>query len=239
MSDVQSDSCPRFETKNTVCSQEAKSGLRYDPVLVQSMFLHGVLTGLLNDSVRSELQPYLQQTNGSEELLLEKLNIAYANETERKSKKKLLTQMYPTVFAVQSADTPPDKKKKDQNAEHSSKAQPDLLNKLKEICSYMALLKNLGTEVAEIRESIKQPSPAQTKYLASNVMQECIHARTKLLASPRTRTWVDRAQYQQRFGLQCYYPAPGHACLRKCIGCQQGGNEYCTHCYTNRPEPSE
>ena len=219
-------------------SQEAESGLRYDPVLVQSMFLHTVLTGLLNDSIRSDLQPYLQQTNVSDELLLEKLNVACANETERQNKKKLLTQQrQTTVHAVQSADTPADKKKKDQNAEHSNKAQPDLLNELKEIRSDMALLKNLGAEVAEIRESIKQPNPAQTQYLASPVMQECIlppqshYPPQNCWPPPGPGRRGDRAQYQQRFAPQRYYPAPGHARLRKCIGCQQGGNEYCTHCY--------
>lgn len=43
-------------------SQEEESGLKYDPVLVQSMFLHSILTGLQNDNLRSNLQLYLQQT---------------------------------------------------------------------------------------------------------------------------------------------------------------------------------
>jgi hypothetical protein len=91
-------------------SQEAESGLRYDPVLVQSMFLFTVLTGLQNDSIRSELQPYLQQTTLSDELLLEKLNIACASEFERQNKKKLLTQQRPTtVNSVQSNDPPANK----------------------------------------------------------------------------------------------------------------------------------
>lgn len=86
-------------------SQEAESGLKYDPILVQSMFLHTVLTGLQNDSIRSDLQPYLQQSTTSDELLLEKLNIACANETERQDKKKLLTHQRPTsVHTVQSDD---------------------------------------------------------------------------------------------------------------------------------------
>lgn len=93
-------------------SQEAESGLRYDPVLVQSMFLHTVLTGLQNDSIKSDLQPYQQQTTTSDEPLLEKLNIACANEAERQNKKKRLAQQRPTtVHSVQSNDTPEDKKK--------------------------------------------------------------------------------------------------------------------------------
>ncbi len=40
-------------------SQEAESNLKYDPVLVQSMFIHSILTGLQNDNIKSDLQPYL------------------------------------------------------------------------------------------------------------------------------------------------------------------------------------
>lgn len=64
-------------------SQEANSSLKYDPALVQSLFMHTVLTGLQNDNIKSDVQPYLLQTNTSDELLLEKLNIACANEKER------------------------------------------------------------------------------------------------------------------------------------------------------------
>ncbi|KAJ7987208.1 hypothetical protein DPEC_G00336360 [Dallia pectoralis] len=40
-------------------SQEDDSGLRYDPALVQNMFLHTVLTGLQSDRVQSDLQTCL------------------------------------------------------------------------------------------------------------------------------------------------------------------------------------
>ena len=38
-------------------SLEDKSGLKYDPGLVQNMFLHTVLTGLQNDNIKRDLQP--------------------------------------------------------------------------------------------------------------------------------------------------------------------------------------
>ena len=130
------------------------------------MFLHTVLTGLQNDNIRSDLQPYLQQMAVSDELLLKKLNIACANETERQNKKKLLTQQRSgTVHSVQHNETPSDKKTKHHNLENPNNKQPDLLNELKELRSDMAILKNLGAEVAQIRESIRQPQPAQTQYL--------------------------------------------------------------------------
>lgn len=50
----------RLKHKILCASQDVESALKYDPVLVQSMFLHTVLTGLQNDSIRSDLQPHLQ-----------------------------------------------------------------------------------------------------------------------------------------------------------------------------------
>lgn len=40
-------------------SQEADSSLKYDPVLVQSLFMHTVLTGLQSDIIKGDLQLYL------------------------------------------------------------------------------------------------------------------------------------------------------------------------------------
>lgn len=218
-------------------SQEAESGLRYDPVLVQSMFLHTVLTGLQNDNIKSDLQPYLQETTTSDELLLEKLNVACANEAERQNKKKLLSQQRPTTVHSLQSDTPADKKGKNLKPESISKAQPDLLNELKEIRSDMALLKNLGAEVAQIKEIIQQPSPAQTQYSASLAAPECVpfshleHLPQNYWPPVGPGRRGDTAQYQQRFAPQRQYPAVNRARLRKCFGCQQSGTEYCNHCY--------
>lgn len=88
-------------------SQESESGLQYDPGLVQRMFLHTVLTGLQNDNIKRDLQPYLEQADISDELLLERMNTACAYETERQMKKKMAGQQKPvTVDSAQSSDQP-------------------------------------------------------------------------------------------------------------------------------------
>ena len=81
-------------------SQEDESGLKYDPGLVQNMFLHTALTGLQNDNIKRDLQPYLEQTDFSDELLLERMNTACAYETERQNKKKLLGQPWPATITA-------------------------------------------------------------------------------------------------------------------------------------------
>lgn len=66
-------------------SQESESGLRYDPALVQRMCLHTLLTGFQNDSIRIDMQPLLLDAGTSDELLLERLNVACATEAERRN----------------------------------------------------------------------------------------------------------------------------------------------------------
>ncbi len=68
-------------------SQEDESGLKYDPALVQNMFLHTVLTGLQNDRIQSDLQSFLSDPTISDEVLLERLNVACSHETERQNKR--------------------------------------------------------------------------------------------------------------------------------------------------------
>lgn len=81
-------------------SQESELGPKYDPALVQRMSLHTVLTGLQNDSIRIDMQPLLLDSQISDELLLERLNVACANETEQRKKKKFCTPQSATSVSV-------------------------------------------------------------------------------------------------------------------------------------------
>ena len=65
--------------------REAGSDLKYDPRLIQCMFLHSLLTGLQNYSIM-EIKPCLQNTQVEDVELSEKLNAAVNNETERMQK---------------------------------------------------------------------------------------------------------------------------------------------------------
>lgn len=147
-------------------SQEAESSLRYDPVLVQNMFLHSVLTGLQNDNIRNDLKPYLQQAGVNDEVLLEKLNIACMTETERQSKKKEGTPQRPVgVHSAQSTDPSESSEKKGKAPENKNKL--NLMDELKGIKADIALLKNLSTEVCQIRESIQNPQMTSTQNSAT------------------------------------------------------------------------
>ncbi len=70
------------------------------------MFLHIVSTCLQSDNIKSDLQPYLEQTDISDELLLELMNTVCAHETERQNKKKLLGQQRPVNVHSKTSDAP-------------------------------------------------------------------------------------------------------------------------------------
>lgn len=148
-------------------SQEAESGLKYDPDLVQNMFLHTVLTGLQNDSIKRDLQPHLEQSDIPDELLLEKVNTACAYETERQNKKKLLgPPRAATIHSVQSSDVPVEKNDKPPMQQNLAKLPPAVVSQLEGMRSEMALLRDLKAEVSQIRESMQQhqQQPQQLQY---------------------------------------------------------------------------
>ncbi len=66
--------------------ENVKTGLKYNRKLIQNQFLQRVLTGLHDDSIRTDLKPYLENPLVEDEVLLEKMNMSYILELERKSK---------------------------------------------------------------------------------------------------------------------------------------------------------
>lgn len=67
-------------------SENVKTGLKYNHELIQNQFLQTVWTGLHDDSIRTDLKPYLENPLVEDEVLLEKINMSYSLELERKSK---------------------------------------------------------------------------------------------------------------------------------------------------------
>lgn len=217
-------------------SQEVESSLKYDPALVQSLFMHTVLTGLQNDNIKSDLQPYLLQTSTSDELLLEKVNVACAYEKERQDKKKHSAPSRVThVNTVQSSESPVEKKNNTQ--QNTAILPPDLLSEIKEIRSDMVLLKGLRAEVSQIIETIQKSAPATSQpssFQAEHKGMQFYHQQPPAtvqeyqpaLGPGHVR---ETAQFQQRFAPQRYYSAPRPR--PRCFACIQSGEEYCQHCF--------
>ncbi|KAL1278520.1 hypothetical protein QQF64_025193 [Cirrhinus molitorella] len=234
-------------------SQDAESNLKYDPVLVQSMFMHTIFTGLQSNNIKSDLQPYLLQPTTSDELLLERLNIACGHEKERQEKRRQTPQRPAGMHTVQSSDISGDRKQIVQ--QYTVTLPPDVLSDLKGLKADMVMLKDLKTEMAQIRESI-QKTDHHTGYNSPvNMEMDCEAAQHSMNAQSQFAPWnigstatlhhngrlvpdysggacsrrvVAPAQFQQRFAPQ-RYPMPRPR--PRCRGCQQQGKEYCQHCY--------
>ena len=127
--------------------------MKYDPKLVQCMFLHSLLTGLRNDSIKMEIKPCLQNTQVEDEELFEKLNAAVSNETERMqklgSRHDQLTNRTPTQLVAQLA-THDDSHA---SVEGKTPEKPPKVNLLTEV-------RELKAELAAIREGMEQQSRA-------------------------------------------------------------------------------
>lgn len=96
-----------LKQKILFASQEADSGITYDPVLVKRMCLHAVQTGLISDFVRSELKHELSDPGISDEELIEKVNSAARQEEERKIKLKRPSKTGSIVAQVETDQNSP------------------------------------------------------------------------------------------------------------------------------------
>ena len=75
-----------MDMRQKVIFASQESQLQYDPVLVQKLFLCAISTGLISCGIKADIDPYLNDINVSDEVLLEKLNLAANNEAEQKHK---------------------------------------------------------------------------------------------------------------------------------------------------------
>ena len=67
-------------------SKVGNAKVRYEPVQCQSMFLHAVETGLISNILRTRMRPHLQNPEVSDAELINELNIAVTEESERNLK---------------------------------------------------------------------------------------------------------------------------------------------------------
>ncbi|KAL7883023.1 hypothetical protein SRHO_G00006810 [Serrasalmus rhombeus] len=220
--------------------QESESGLKYDPGLVQNLFLHAVLTGLQNDNIKRDLQPYLEQSDISDELLLERLNIACAYEAERQNKRKMTAPQRSVAVHSAHSDVTSVEDKERVTQPKQCKIHSEVLSELKEVKSGMALLKELRAEVSQIKESMQQPVYPPKLHLAP--MEGPSQKTQKLPQVYYPSTILDwqkdvvhqhtGATGQQHFTPQYPFSMPRRSHRRGCFQCQQRGAEAnCMHCF--------
>ncbi|GAA6090899.1 NACHT, LRR and PYD domains-containing protein 12-like [Tachysurus ichikawai] len=181
------------------------------------------------------MQPLLLDTKTTDEALLEKLNIACANEAERQKKKKTNVQHTNTVVhSVKSSDETTDKKPSVTSS--APKPSSSVLTELKELRTDVASLKTLSAEIAHIQESLQQPAfaspqgPVPTPRAFDREIVQC--PVQPYWASPGANQTKVNTQFQPQYMPRQYYAPITRSQARKCFNCQQQRTEdRCMHCF--------
>ena len=130
-------------------SQEPGSKMQYDKQLVQNVFLHTVETGLIDDTIRLRLRPFLQDQRLSDDNLIKELNLAVAAENERASKMSTRKKApKPVQINANCVNTP-----KNASKEKSLEGQEKIL------ASLNALKADLDTLKDKFNKKSQQPNP--------------------------------------------------------------------------------
>lgn len=129
-------------------SKEADTQLKYDPALVQGMFLHAVDTGLQDEAIRTRLRPLLQTSDVQDEDLIQQMNEIVLEESERKSKLVSSTgHKNPKVNEVHASQTrggsvqQETAEKKVMGPERGNSKKDKVMAALQAVCSELATLK--------------------------------------------------------------------------------------------------
>ena len=141
-------------------SKEAGVKIKYDESLVQGLFLHSLETGLHHEAVRTKLRPFLQQSDITDELLIEQMNLIVSTETERQKKFGRANQTHQkkvnNVQAVKSMTTDVE--------QPVQQEQPDKEKKVPKQGELVAAIKTVQAELAELKETFaNQQEKARTR----------------------------------------------------------------------------
>ena len=150
-------------------SQEPGSKMQYDEQLVQNVFLHTVETGLIDDTIRLRLRPFLQDQNLSDDNLIKELNLAVAAENERAN--KLSTRKKATQKPVQ-VNTNCISSAKSAPKEKASEGQEKIL----------ANLDALKADLESLKEKVSQkdqPPNQRSKFIRKSACKDCVSKRTE------------------------------------------------------------
>ena len=87
-------------------SNATDGSIKYEPSLVQALFLHVLETGLQNEAVRAKLRPLLEVASVTDEQLMEKVNRIMAAELEHQNKMGVAGRKGVRVNQVETASPP-------------------------------------------------------------------------------------------------------------------------------------
>ena len=164
-------------------SKEADSKIKYDPTMIQSLFLHSVETGLRDEAIRSKLRPYLQNPGVQDEELISEMNTISLEEQERQAKfgkkpSKIVTGRVENLTLLKH--TPLENREQTSNHPSGNEQFLAALNSLKAGLSELQVTVN-ELKSKPVREAQKEAKPPSQKPRGCDVCQksgkteECDH----------------------------------------------------------------
>lgn len=149
-------------------SNATDGSIKYEPSLVQALFLHVLETGLQNEAVRAKLRPLPEVASVTDEQLMEKVNRIMAAELEHQNKMGVAGRKGVRVNQVETASPPsnqlcqPSSSQTPQNESiKSQKREPKpntLVTALEAVQSNLAALKETFDRVsAPVERNSTQP----------------------------------------------------------------------------------
>ena len=147
-------------------SQAGSGTVKYEPSLVHPLFLHAVETGLQDEAVRNKLRPFLQKAEITDEELMEQINVAVSEESERRGKlgASNYKNLRVNVLEADGEKVEPGGQRQSQKAGTKKEPKPDrpdrLMVTLEAVQSDIAVLKEaLGSQNAPERERARYTYP--------------------------------------------------------------------------------
>ncbi|KAL9964944.1 hypothetical protein ACROYT_G028661 [Oculina patagonica] len=89
-------------------SNATDASIKYEPSLVQALFLHVLETGLQDEAVRAKLRPLLEVASVTDEQLMEKINQIMSAETEHQNKMGVAGRKGARVSQIETPSAPSD-----------------------------------------------------------------------------------------------------------------------------------
>lgn len=138
----------------------------YDPQLIQRKFLRAIETGLLSDSIKFQMRPFLSDIMVSDEMLIDKLNEAASLEGERQKKLKRSANGREARVCEIQADMPSTSPPAEKNStimvkepQKPSSKQPQAQDSVTHL-----MLEQLKADVYEMRQVFLAAMEASTQF---------------------------------------------------------------------------
>ena len=135
-------------------SQEAGSGLSYNPELVQGMFLRCLETGFQDDNIAAKMKSIVADKEISDEDLIERHNEVVTSETERQAKLNSSGKQKAQRVVSSASTSTPTKPSEKVNLPEKGKDQ-DISSKL------LAAVESMQTEIANLKQAVAQQQSLQ------------------------------------------------------------------------------